>query len=254
MHRLDIFINKKLNKHFNTKLFNGDAEIPYIFDIGGNVPPGFHPYVIQDAGRECKLLVKIPPEELSSPESIKLRVEISNDMRIAALVSLIKAAHLTMFSLLGYSYAASNAGLFVGHDILGRFFKANRGQGRRTVVANALKHFPEFRHMVRPFAQHSQEMDGTLSDGEVCLCAGTSGGPWGMIVFVKTAQLRNAVLLPFPGNAEAVVTFLDFLRNPNTLIHVMAGRLDREEGKWRVNPERTPLSWPKSVETYPGLL
>jgi hypothetical protein len=52
-------------------------------------------------------------------------IEISRDVRIPMMVSVIKAAHLTLFEMLGYRYALSLAGYFVGRQILGEFYLQN---------------------------------------------------------------------------------------------------------------------------------
>ena len=69
---------------------------------------------------------------------------------MAALASLIKAAHLTLFEMLGYRYALSAGGYFVGKDILGQFFLNNCGQSMRKILKNAVAHFQEFVYMVQP--------------------------------------------------------------------------------------------------------
>jgi hypothetical protein len=44
------------------------------------------------------------PEDVSAAVGQKWEIEISKDVRIPALVSLIKAAHLTFFEMLGYRF------------------------------------------------------------------------------------------------------------------------------------------------------
>ncbi len=58
-------------------------------------------------------------------------------MWIPTLVSLIKTAHLSLFHLLGYRYAAFPSGRFIGRDIVGNFFLANASKPRRGVLSSA---------------------------------------------------------------------------------------------------------------------
>ncbi|HEX2619164.1 MAG TPA: hypothetical protein VHL11_03425, partial [Phototrophicaceae bacterium] len=66
------------------------------------------------------------------------------------MASLIKAAHLTLFGLFGYSYALSASGRFIGHDILGDFFSKNHTNPKKKVLENAQIFFKEFFNMVPP--------------------------------------------------------------------------------------------------------
>ena len=155
----------------------------------------------------------------------KFEIEISKDARIAAMVTAIKAAHLSMFSLFGYRYATSHSRRFVGLEILGKFFRETRApEAKASAGENGLKFFHEFRHMVR-IVYTQAEIKGTLTDGSVWLCANSSEQPWGMIVFVKIGPVRNAVLLPIPDNMQTLVTFFEFLQNDHETIHTMTGRV-----------------------------
>jgi len=63
---------------------------------------------------------------------------------------MLKAAHLTMFQMLGYRYALSAGGYFLGRDVLGEFFIKNRGQTKADILANVQSYFREFANMMRP--------------------------------------------------------------------------------------------------------
>ena len=155
--------------------------------------------------------------------------------------------------MLRYAYALSSAGRFIGHDILGRFFKT---ADRTAKFASAQKYFYACRHMVRPVERNSEILKGTLTDGEVLLCSDKPGPRdpmWGMVVFVKSAQLRTAVLLPVPDNVNATMKYNDFLSNAHTELYCLSCHFDRAEKVWEGSATaRTPLSWPKSVFSYPS--
>ena len=250
----DIFADKKLRDHLRPRIFRGRKVVKHFPYRRGPVPPGYCKVGLQslDTDKPFPICLNCPVEDAmrNDPDN-PWWIEVGDDVRVAALVSLIKAAHLSMFSLLGYNYALSNAGVFMGHDILGRFFRDNRSNSKKETLSHAIPYFHEFRHMVLPLQPGSRELEGTLLDGEILLCASSTGHPWGMIVFVKTSDLRNAVLLPFPGNPDSVSVFYEFLKNDNTSIHVMEGKLDQQEQTWRIDPKHKPLTWPKSSETYP---
>jgi hypothetical protein len=250
----DIFADKKLNTCLRPRIFRGRTKVKHFPYRRGPVPPGYCKVDLKslETDKPFPMCLNCPVEQaLRNDPDDPWWIEVDDDVRVAALVSLIKAAHLTMFSLLGYNYALSNAGVFMGHDILGKFFRDNESTSKKQTLSHAIRYFHEFRHMVQPLLPGSRELEGTLSDGVILLCASSTGHPWGMIVFVKTSDLRNAVLLPYPGNPDSVSVYYEFLTNDNTSIHVMEGRFDEQEQTWRIDPEHKPLSWPKSSETYP---
>ena len=104
--------------------------------------------------------------------------------------------------------------------------------------------------MVRPVQGDLSELEGTLTDGIVRLCADSVGSLWGMVVFVKTTHWRHAVLLPFPGNPDSIATFY-LLGNDRTAVNFMAGKLEANNGRWLFDPKRSPGTWPKSGDLYP---
>src|SRR5260221_5330298 len=121
---------------------------------------------------------------------------ISKVVRIQAFVSLIKAAHLTLFELLGYRYALSSGGQFVGRQILGEFFLQNRDKPKGEVLANAQPFFRKFATMSRPIV-NPVDFQGTISDGRLLACRENSADdPWALIVIVKTSRMLHSVMVP----------------------------------------------------------
>jgi hypothetical protein len=217
----------------------------------GPLPSVFTPASIEDEGKHVTLGMKMSLEELLASAGSKWEFEFEKDMRVGALVSLIKAAHLTMFHLLRYRYAGSAAGLFVGRDLLGRFYLENRDKGRKQVRDNALSYFREFQHMVRPIVSRGVCFQGTITDKRLFVCVGSSGRIWGLIVFINIGDSLHAVLLPVFDEVESIVTFMDFLRNDNESIQVTVAEYDREAGCWREEWKARSMTWPKTGVLYP---
>ncbi len=95
-------------------------------------------------------------------------------------------------------------------------------------------------------------LQGTLVNGEVSICADRGGVPWGTIVFVKTGPISQAVLLPFPDNPQAMELFRRFLEDDHRSdLEIMHGKYEFDARVWRINPQRHPLQWPKSLDSYP---
>ena len=231
------------------KLLSGGQEVEY-FIPKGKIPRGFTAIEVQDGGKPLVLGLKMQPEEFQSATEKEWSLEIFKDVRLPALVSSIKAAHLTLFCLLGYRYALSAAGHFVGNDVLGKFLLDNAGKGRRELLENARVHFSEFVHMVRPVHGANPQTRGTIRDREIITCWGSSGVPWAMIVFVRTGDLLNAVMIPVFEHENAIAAFTGFLRNDCDSVVGRTTIFDKQE-VWKLGKSNRRLHWPKSGLLYP---
>jgi hypothetical protein len=246
----DMFIDPKLNRQFRPGILRNDKPVQYTTRQTG-LPDVFTPVILEDDEQSAIIGVKMTPEEILAAAGDKWELAVTKDIRIHSLVSLIKTAHLSLFHLLGYRYAAFTAGRFVGHDILGSFYLNNVKKPRQELLANAESYFREFEHMVRPMGINGMNFQGSISDRLMLVCVGTSGRLWAWIVFVKTAQLVHSVLIPTLTDGEAAATFMDFLRNDNETIMVTTARFDRSNGIWELSPHAKALKWPKSGVLYP---
>jgi hypothetical protein len=217
-----------------------------------DVPPtGYSIVELSHGARSIELCIRD-----AGPEVIQNTgywdISTRKDLRLQAFVSLLKAAHLSMFSMFGYYYALSNAGRFMGEDILGRFYKqATPLVKKRKIQQSALGFFRRYQNIIQYSIPSVTILEGTLVDGYVNVCATASGMPWGMIVFVKIQDSLMAALLPFPGDASAFAIYLDFLQNDHEKIHVMVGQFNKVKGKWTFWPERHEVVWLKGLDSYP---
>jgi hypothetical protein len=249
---LDYFRNKKLFGAIRPKIYYREQEIKYYLSDGKPPPAGFQFVQFEIDGQIVELNVKATTDQMMANTS-HWEIETKKDLRIPAFVSLIKAAHLSMFSLFGYRYALSYAGRFIGEDILGKFYRVNReARTKGDAQRRAISFFKPFQHMIRPIKDGSATIDGTLTDGIVHLCASASGDPWGMIIFIKTGELRHAALIPHQDNAESLAIYLDFLKSDREKIHVMRGVYQPEAERWLFEPDRLAVNWPKDGLIYPA--
>jgi len=252
---LQHFTDPKLFRAARPMIYCRDQVIQYFLRLGKDrlkpPPPGFQFVEWEIDGEEVILNVRASNEQMMlGPGAWEHETKI--DLRLPACVSLIKAAHLSMFSVLGYRYVLSNAGRFVAQDILGTFFQDNRQvRTKKEAQRRALQFFKPFRHMVRPMQSGGAVLDGTLSDGAIRLCTGASGNYWGMMIFVRTGQVRHTVLLPYPESANSMVTFLEFIRNDHEQVQVVEGQFDSDARRWIIGMEQRPVLWPKPADAYP---
>lgn len=239
--------DEKLGKSFRPRILLDGSTVKH-FHSRESVPRNFTRLDIELESRVVQIGIKMTPGDFFAATNRSWEVEVSKDVRISALVSLIKAGQLTLFEMLGYRYALSAGGYFVGRQILGEFFMQNRGNSRTEILESARPYFREFTHMVRPLQSTGLEFQGTISDQLMLLCGGMRS-PWALIVFVRTAHIMNAVLMPIFDDPDAVARFLNFLMNDNEIIEANLCRFD--DDYWNIDVKEYKISWPKSGILYP---
>ena len=158
---------------------------------------------------------------------------VKKDLRLPALVSLLKAAHLTLFEMLGYNYALS-AGTSGGSDVLGKFFLKHGGKAKAEILTEARNHFDGFKNMVRPVLSHNPPLAGTIADHQLYVCETTTSALWAFMVFVRTSQSTHAVVIPILSGADAAYRFQQFLTAGESIVKARFCRF--ENGKFQAHP------------------
>jgi hypothetical protein len=247
---IEVLADPVLSKKLRPKiLMNGE---PIVFTSQPAPPPDrFVQVLLGEDPNAPSLGIKMSRDEMIASAGEQWEFVMFKDARIPALVSLIKAAHLTLFYLLGYRYATSAAGLFVGRDILGRFFRSNSGHQKKEIQANAWTDFREFRSMFRPLRFKNVGYEGTITDRRLLVCHATNGRIWAQIVLISAANQMHAVMVPAFDSADSVPTFLDFLENDNERIQVSTGEFDPRNRRWIIYADRREQIWPKQGLLYP---
>lgn len=171
-------------------------------------------------------------------------IVIEKDVRLPALVSLLKAAHLTLFEMLGYRYALSAGGIFLGRDVLGKFFLQNRDLSKADVLTAAASYFREFANMMRPALSAPPGAQDTVTGRFLFVCHCETETPWAFIVFIRTADLLHAVLVPVLETPGAAARFVAFLRGDGGPLRANRCRFEGES--WLGARESEILTWPKA--------
>lgn len=246
----EIFTDPHLNKKLKPRIMADDEPCPYYFDRGHEPTPQHSPLLLEDdTGEAVRLVLKRDADAIVNAFDKKWNIVLEADFRVSAVVSLIKSAYLTLFRLLGYSYALSTSGLSIGHDILGRFFLENRGKPVAEAQAAARAFFQPFVNMVRPIDRvEGATPRGTVDDNAVRVCFGSSGRPFGLVVCVKANHDLNAILMPSFNHADSVATYLEFLRSDRESIRLNAGAYVPEKKQFDVHPQSVETRWPKGKD------
>ena len=238
-----VLFDKKLLRSFDVTL-TADGEPAAYYVAKGDIHEHFTGLELRkDNGNSVLLGLKMNSQSAFEKADQHWEISISKDIRIPALVSLIKAGHLTLFSMLGYRYALSVNGLLIGKHMLGQFLKRNEGKSKQAALDDARGFFGPYARMVRAVTETKLQLAGTIVDGNMFLCRSLSGKPWGVVVFVRTSQQLHAVLLPLTESEEAYRAFQSFLRNDKTTLRANFLALERDH--WTINPKPVTLQWPK---------
>ena len=249
----DLVFGEKPPRGVKPVIKAGQEEIGYYHLERGHDPIDEHTLMEVNSknGDFLRLALKKSPEEVLSLQHVRWHSEVLGDFRIAALVSVIKAAYLTLFWKLGYRYALSSAGLSIGRDVLGRFYVENQGKSYQEVRQAAAKFFQPYVNMVRPAeALGGSAPQGTIEDDRVFVWLGSSGRGLGIGVFVRTDKRLQCVLMPGYCDAERAAVYLDFLRNDKHDLWVRDGQFNEKGDCWEIRPERVPVIWPKLHESF----
>lgn len=171
-----------------------------------------HPIVqIQNAdGGVLNLALKVAAQQL--PDAGSLQIVVDRSYVPEATASLLKAAHLTMFSIFGYRHVYSPSGLMVA-DVLRRFYEENHKRERKAQAEAAKVYFQEYAGMVIPLGGYNESLiRGSIEDHRFIRCVGSSGGWYALGVLIRTDTTMHVVLLP-PDDATHMDTYFALIED-----------------------------------------
>ena len=245
---LEILADPFLSKRFKaTVLLNGNP-VEHFYPTS-EVPEKFSIVQVADSDPSSPFGLKMQVSDVVAAVGGKWEIEVSRDLRLPMLVSTIKAAHLSLFKILGYRYAFSSSGYFIGHTVLREFFLQNQKVRKREIYSKALQFFRAYVHMVRPVISTTFGAQGTITDRMMFMCMGGSGNAWAFIVLVKTGEQMHGVMIPTFQDVDQVDAYLGFLSNSNSSIQVKTCHFEGD--KWNVSLGTMPMDWPKSGVLLP---
>ena len=239
---IDTLFERELSRKLRPRISVDGRRVNHYLPTGP-VPENYTELVVDRGdGPRTRLALKLERSEMLTALNGQWELVFDKDIRLHALVSLLKAAHLTLFALIGYSYALSLGGWILGWDVLGKFIQANLSNEKPTALANAQGHFTEFSNLVRPLLTSPSGMAGTITDRQLFLCTGTPKA-WAMMVLIRTGQHMHAVLVPLLEDDEAAARFVEFLGNPVPRFAVR--RTLYHNDRWEVDTRTRMVEWPE---------
>jgi hypothetical protein len=241
----DVVFDPKLNKKLKPKIFAGDEQCDYHAARGHQAADQTGVVLEHKDGKLWDIVLHKAPDEVVQPGK-KWSVVVDHDCRVQAVASLIKAAHLTLFDMLGYRYALSAGGFEVGYNILGGFYREFCDKSTAEAKRAAADYFKKYIHMVRPVASWTGAPPlGTIEDRRLSVCFGTSKRAFAYIVSVKVGAQIHGVLMPAYDNAESAVTYLDFLSNDKDILNANTCIFDPKENCWHGTDIPVEIHWTK---------
>jgi hypothetical protein len=244
----NVFADSALHRNFKPQILLDGQAVGHFFETG-QVSDRFTPLIMEQGEQTVSLWLKMHPDTVAASTEGNWEIEVTKDIRVPTFVSLVKAAHLTLFALLGYRYALSAAGEFVGNHILGEFFRQNHGKVKAEVFASAQSFFRSYAPMVRPILSSAFDFQGTITDKMFFICWGSSDAAWAIIVLIRIGSQTHGVMIPLFNHIHLIDTFFGFLKSGNETITVSLCRF--EQDRWLVFGERTQITWPKTGILYP---
>jgi hypothetical protein len=253
----DVFISEQLRKKVRPKIIvDGVAQEYYQVKKkrrkrAGAIPEEHTTAQFNHAtGDKFEFILKMRPDEVFLARDKSWQVMADNDYRLSSVISLIKAAFLTLFHMFGYRYALSGAGYSVGYQILGEFFRRCKGNPE-TAKQTATSFFREYIHMVRPMDKTGANLFGTLEDGVAYTCHTKGGARFGFGVIIRTNNQLHVVLMPMFDEIEAIPLYLDFLKNDVETIGIKPCQYNHDLKCWEASYEQPQVvTWPKAGKTF----
>ena len=224
---IELLADKGLRRLFEpTLLLNGREVESYPYQPSVAVPENFMEATLSAEGHSVREVLKPTPCQRQATHDGRVEIDVEKDVRIPALVSLLKAAHLTLFHLMGYRYAFSRGGFFLGKGLLGDLFLKTRRLNRVGTIEIATEHFRPFRNLVQVIDPGATPFEGTVTD-RLANAIVDGGRIWAWQVFVRTGRHMYVVVVPFLDHPDSVVILRQFLSAGESTLECKSVRLSR---------------------------
>ena len=189
----------------------------------------------------CNIGIKVAPDQLPESE-YRLELIVERDFSPSVIASMLKAAHLTMFHLLGYDHVDSPGGQYVAH-ILKDFYE--RHHGSHSVTEEGVeRYFRRHESMVSPMVVGNDFLRGTAEDNLLVSCWGMTVGMFAIGVIVKVGGAHFCVFLP-TDCGKSINTYFSFLKDPPPFVTARIMKFcngsDGQGIRWETSPNTRQL-------------
>jgi len=249
-----VVTDDELRKQVKPKILVDGKECRYYpYQEGKSSPHHAHIELTPEGSNEVvRLVLAKSPSQMAEDQGKSWSMVVDRDWRPPMIVSIIKAAYLTLFHMLRYGYALAPCGLEIGRYTLGRFYEENKGKSREEVRAAITTYFRPYRHIVRLIREFGGEAPrGTVEDNQVGICFGSSGNPFAMMVFVRIDRDVFAVLMPAFNNTDSLDAYRSFREtDEDRWMSVWEADFIAERGCYELRNQPFRAFWPKQSATF----
>ena len=239
---IDLLADKNLRRLFKpTLLLNGKEVASYPYQPSVPVPEEFLEATITTEGHSVREVLKPTSSQRQAAKDGRAEIDVDKDVRIHALVSLLKAAHLTLFHLMGYKYALSSGGRFLGRMLLGDLFLKTKKLSPVQTVEMAVEHLRPCHNLVQVVLPGTTPFEGTVTD-RLANAIIDGDRVWALQVFVRAGQHMYLVMVPILDNSDSETKFRQFLSAEESTLECRSIRLNRTQIEMR--KRSFEMTWP----------
>lgn len=257
----EVWLDPKRSRNHRPKLVCGGETWDHYFSPKVPKPVSGHtPILITDNDDRpvAHLTLKVAPERILDAKDSELELVIDRDYRPAVIAAMLKAAHLTLFEMMGYQHVFSAAGLLLS-DILRCFFERHGGSHSVT-ESEVERFFSPFENMISPLVVTNDcWFRGTIEDRMFLACLNSRDEIFSLGVIVRAATDRFCVFLP-TDCGTTVNTYFSFVNEPPVSVRAKAIRFrppsGTDAGAWEADVKdlRIPLRQAMPAHEIPRAL
>jgi hypothetical protein len=251
----EIWLDPKLSRKHRPKLTYAGETWEHYFTKSSAKPVQGHTSLIVTNNEHkpicnlnLNLNLKVSPDRVLAAKDGEVELVVERDYRPAVIASVLKAAHLTMFHIMGYVHVLSAGGIYVA-DILKQFYLLHGGK-HGVSEANVERYFLKYETMMAPlFVENDAWFRGTIEDNLFLTLLTSHNEVFALGVIVRAGPDRFCVCLP-TDCGKTINTYVSFLNEPPPSVRAKATRFrapkDGDLGAWEadVNDIRIPMRHP----------
>ena len=226
---IELLADKDLRRLFKpTPLLDGREIKSYSYQPSLAVPEQFLEATLSAEGHSVREVLKPTPSQRRAACDGRAEIEVDKNVRIHALVSLLKAAHLTLFHLMGYQYALSPGGRLLGSVLSGDLFLKTRQLNPVDTIEIAVQHLRPFHNLVQVTVPGSTSLKGTVTDRRANAIM-DGNRVWAWQVFVRTGRHMYLVMAPTLDHPDSVARLRQFLSAEKSTLKCRSVKLSRTQ-------------------------
>lgn len=239
------WMDPDLQRRYRPQLFSKGVAVEHYITKDIKSVPGQTPLVVMNPKGELlgNIVIKKAPEEIKALHATDLQVVAAPPAHFvpAIIASVLKAAHLTMFSLNGYRHVFSTAGRYLG-EILKEFYEKHKTTKKRNLATELADAFRPHATLISPvILKNTPVLAGTVIDNRILAALGGTEGTFAFGVLIPAGP-DDAFCVWLPSClGKTIDTYFSFLKEPPPSMAVKLVQFcpanDEHEAHWSTSME-----------------